>query len=105
MVSREELPGGLDGPPNCYAPAAAHLHLPFGLAGHYTGGMRIAKPLLLVSTPVGAVGGLVEAYRLAGGLVLVMLAGMGVLAAAMGSVISTIRREKRAMSPPTRQEP
>jgi hypothetical protein len=67
--------------------------------------MRIAKPILLVSTPIGVVGGLVEAYRLAGGLVLVMLAGMSVLAAAMGSVVCTIRREKLAMSRrPTGQE-
>ncbi|HVO48610.1 MAG TPA: hypothetical protein VMT29_20005 [Steroidobacteraceae bacterium] len=57
--------------------------------------MRIAKPLLLVSTPLGMVTGLIEAYRLVGGLALVMFAMMGVLAAAAGSVIMTIRREAK----------
>ena len=32
--------------------------------------MKIAKPLLLVSTPLGMVTGLLEAYRLVGGLAL-----------------------------------
>ena len=32
--------------------------------------MKIAKPILLVTTPLGVVWGLVEAYRMAGGLVL-----------------------------------
>lgn len=58
--------------------------------------MRIAKPLLLVSTPVGVVWGLFEAYRLAGGLVLLMAAMVGTLAAAAGTVIATIRRERTA---------
>lgn len=58
--------------------------------------MRIAKPLLLVSTPIGVGFGLFEAYRLAGGLVLLMAAMVGTVAAAMGSVIATIRRERAA---------
>jgi len=57
--------------------------------------MRIAKPLLLVSTPLGMVTGLIEAYRMVGGLALVMFAMMGVLGAAAGSVIMTIRREAK----------
>lgn len=56
--------------------------------------MRIAKPLLLVTTPVGLVLGLFEGWRLAGGLVLVMAAMMATLGAALGSVIMTIRREQ-----------
>jgi hypothetical protein len=32
--------------------------------------MRIAKPTLLVSTPIGVAGGLLEGFRLAGGLAL-----------------------------------
>jgi hypothetical protein len=56
--------------------------------------MKIAKPLLMVSTPVGVAGGLWEAYRLAGGLVLVMAAMVGVLAAAAGTVVATVRRER-----------
>jgi len=58
--------------------------------------MRIAKPLLLVSTPVGVAWGLLEAYRLAGGLVILMAAMVGTLAAAAGTVVATIRRESAA---------
>ena len=57
--------------------------------------MKIAKPLLLVSTPLGMVTGLIEAYRLVGGLALVMFAMMGVLGVAAASVVLTIRKEKR----------
>ena len=60
--------------------------------------MRIAKPLLLVSTPVGVVWGLLEAYRLAGGLVILMAALVGTMAAAAGTVVAIIRRE-RAVNP------
>ncbi len=58
--------------------------------------MRIAKPLLLVSTPIGIVWGLLEAYRLAGGLVLLMAAMIGTLAAAAGTIVATVRRERAA---------
>jgi hypothetical protein len=58
--------------------------------------MRIAKPILLVSTPVGVVLGLVEGYRLAGGLVVLMAAMLGLVSIAAATVISTIRREQRA---------
>ena len=58
--------------------------------------MRIAKPILLVSTPIGLALGLMEGYRLAGGLVVLMAAMIGVLGAAAGTVISTVRREQRA---------
>ena len=58
--------------------------------------MKIAKPLLLVSTPLGVVWGLLEAYRLAGGLVILMAAMVGTLAAAAGTVVAAIRREKAA---------
>lgn len=59
--------------------------------------MRIAKPILLVSTPIGLGLGLYEAYRLAGGLVLLMAAMIAVIGAAMGSVVRTIRREQAAL--------
>jgi len=63
--------------------------------------MRIAKPLLLVTTPVGVVWGLLEAYRLAGGLVILMAAMIGTLAAGAGTVVATVRRERTAeRSPP-----
>lgn len=58
--------------------------------------MKIAKPLLLVTTPIGLAWGLYEAYRVAGGLVFLMAALVGVLGAAMGSVILTIRKERAA---------
>lgn len=58
--------------------------------------MRIAKPILLVSTPIGVALGLFEAYRLAGGLVILMAALVGVIATAAGTVVCTVRREQRA---------
>jgi hypothetical protein len=57
--------------------------------------MKIAKPLLLVSTPLGIVTGLIEAYRLVGGLAILMFAMMGMLGVAAASVVFTIRKEKR----------
>ena len=62
--------------------------------------MKIAKPMLMVTTPIGVAAGLYECVRLAGGLVIVMLAMVGVMLAALASVIATIRREDRAARPP-----
>jgi len=56
--------------------------------------MRIAKPLLLITTPIGLAVGLYEGWRLAGGLVFIMAALMLVIAVAFGTVIWTIRRER-----------
>ena len=56
--------------------------------------MRIAKPLLLVTTPIGLAVGLYEGWRLAGGLVFIMAALMLVIATAFGTVVWTIRRER-----------
>ncbi len=56
--------------------------------------MRIAKPILLVSTPIGVIWGMVEAYRLAGGLVFLMAALVGLITTAMATVYFTIRREQ-----------
>ena len=58
--------------------------------------MRIAKPLLLVTTPIGLAFGLYEGWRLAGGLVVIMAAMIALVGAAMLSVVLTVRREKRA---------
>jgi len=58
--------------------------------------MKIAKPLLLVATPIGLAIGLYEGWRLAGGLVIVMAALIGVIAVALGSIVLTIRRERAA---------
>jgi hypothetical protein len=57
--------------------------------------MKIAKPLLLITTPIGLAFGLYEAHRLAGGLVFIMAAMIAVIGVAMASVVMTIRREKR----------
>jgi hypothetical protein len=57
--------------------------------------VRIAKPLLLVTTPVGLAWGLYEGYKLAGGLVVLMAAMICVIAVAMGSIVMTVRRERR----------
>ncbi len=58
--------------------------------------MRIAKPLLLITTPIGVGEGFYECYRLAGGLLFTMVAMVGVMGAALATVIATIRREERA---------
>lgn len=57
--------------------------------------MRIAKPILLVSTPIGVAWGFYEAYKLAGGLVWLMAALVGVMVVAAITVVRTIKREKR----------
>jgi hypothetical protein len=58
--------------------------------------VRIAKPLLLVTTPIGLVDGFYECYKLAGGLLFLMVAMVGVLGVALATVVATIRREERA---------
>jgi hypothetical protein len=57
--------------------------------------MRIAKPMLLVSTPIGVGFGIYEAFRLAGGLAFLMISLVAVIGAAMATVVVTVRREKR----------
>lgn len=52
--------------------------------------------MLMITTPIGVLGGLYECVRLAGGLVFIMLAMVGVMLAALASVIATIRREAGA---------
>ena len=57
--------------------------------------MRIGKPLLLITTPIGLAIGLYEGWRLAGGLVFLMAAFIGFLGFAFLTVVLTIRRERR----------
>lgn len=68
--------------------------------------MRIAKPLLLVTTPLGVAGAIYEAYRLAGGLVFLMVALLLLIGVAMSSLVLTIRREAQvaAARPSVRSE-
>jgi hypothetical protein len=71
--------------------------------------MRIAKPVLLVATPIGVAGGLYEGYRLTGGLVFLMAAMLAFIGVAIGSVVAVIRRERAAEAaaarPPGHRDP
>jgi hypothetical protein len=57
--------------------------------------MRIGKPLLITTTAIGIALGLYEGYRFAGGLVVLMFALMSVIGVAMGTIVATVRRERR----------
>jgi len=57
--------------------------------------MRIAKPLLLVLTPIGVVVGLIHGYRVAGGLVVLMAGMLMIVGVAAVTVVMAIRRERR----------
>jgi uncharacterized membrane protein affecting hemolysin expression len=57
--------------------------------------MRIAKPMLLITTPIGVGFGVYEAFRLAGGLAFLMIALVSLIGVAMATVVVTVRREKR----------
>jgi hypothetical protein len=57
--------------------------------------VRIARPMLLVTTPIGVVFGLREAWRLAGpGMALLMTAMLGVVGALVWMTVRTIRKER-----------
>ncbi len=57
--------------------------------------MRIARPILLVTTPIGVVFGLREAWRLAGpGMMMLMLAMLGVVSALVWATVRIVRRER-----------
>lgn len=56
--------------------------------------MRIARPILLVTTPIGVVFGLREAYRLAGPrMALLMAAMLAVVGALVWWTVRRIRQE------------
>ncbi len=56
--------------------------------------LRIAKPLLLVSTPIGVVWGVVEAYRFHPWLAVLMTLLLGVISAFIWYTVRVIRREQ-----------
>jgi hypothetical protein len=58
--------------------------------------MRILRRVLLVTTPVGVAIGLYEAWRLAGGLVILMAAQILVLGCIVGGLVRIVRREAAA---------
>lgn len=66
--------------------------------------MRIAKPLLLIATPIGVIGGLREAWRFNHGLAFLMLAMMSVIAVAVGSIVAVVRRERTKNENPGQPE-
>ena len=64
--------------------------------------MRIARPILLVSTPIGVIFGLREAWRLAGpGMAALMALLLAIVSAFIWMTVRTIRREHAV----SRQEP
>jgi hypothetical protein len=58
--------------------------------------MRIGKPLILTTTTIGIGLGIYEAWHFAGGRGFLMIALMSVIGVAIGSIVATFRREKRA---------
>lgn len=58
--------------------------------------MKLGKPILLVTTPVGLAIGLYEAWQLTGGMVVLVLALMGFFGVGIATIVSTIRREQAA---------
>jgi hypothetical protein len=65
--------------------------------------MRIAKPMLLVTTPIGMVWGLVEAARFHWWLALLMAVLFFGVAALIGMTVRRIRLERHAQLPPARE--
>jgi len=57
--------------------------------------MRITTLLLIVLTVIGVVVGLIEGYRVAGGLVVLMAGMLLIVGIAALTVIMAIRRERR----------
>ncbi len=58
--------------------------------------MKIGKPLILVITPLGVIGGLREAYRINPGLAFLMFSLLLMISAAVGMLVHTIYKEKQA---------
>jgi hypothetical protein len=58
--------------------------------------MKFSRRMLLVATPLGMAIGLYEAWQLAGGLVVLMAAQLGVLGLVIGGLVRVVRREAAA---------
>lgn len=58
--------------------------------------MRIAKPILLIGTPIGVLGGLNEAWKFSPGLAFLMAGLIAMMGFAVAGVVATIRRERAA---------
>jgi predicted branched-subunit amino acid permease len=59
-------------------------------------GLRIAKPILLTTTPVGLAFGLYEASKVGLWLLILMLVLLAFIGVAAGYTVARIRRERRA---------
>jgi uncharacterized protein (DUF58 family) len=64
--------------------------------------MRIAKPMLLATTPIGVAWGLLEATRFHWWLGLLMGAMLSIVGGLFWLTLRTIRVERRARPPPGR---
>jgi len=68
--------------------------------------MRIARPILLVTTPLGVAFGLREAWRLAGpGMAVLMAAMLLVVSALVWMTVRRIRQEHAASTPVHQPQP
>jgi len=56
--------------------------------------VKIAKPMLLITTPIGVLGGLREAYRFNPGLAFLMFALIAFISAAVAMLVMTIHKEQ-----------
>ena len=66
--------------------------------------MRIARPILLVSTPIGVVFGLREAWRLAGpGMAVLMALLLAIVSGFIWMTVHTIRKEQARAQPESSQ--
>jgi len=63
--------------------------------------MRIAKPLLLVTTPIGVVWGIVEANRFHTWLAVLMAVLLTFISLCIGLTVRIIRRERQTQPPAT----
>jgi hypothetical protein len=61
--------------------------------------------MLSITTPLGVIGGVYEGYRLAGGLVFLMVALLLMITAAIGTVVATARREAAAVQARSKEMP
>lgn len=71
------------------------------LCTEYIKPMRIAKPLLLVTTPLGVLFGLLEAWRFHWWLAVLMAVLIGVIGGFVWLTVSRIRRERGAAQAPS----
>jgi hypothetical protein len=65
---------------------------------------RFLRGVLLVTTPLGVAIGLHEAWRLAGGLVVLMAIQIAVLGLIIGALVRTVRRESREQAGRTEKQ-